>query len=99
MRFNRALKEGQAKERENQLRIQAEREEEKRQARLAAEHAARLATARAELDRAIDEVKRARQSGRGRDEADVRYRAAKATVMELESGTRPDWAPEEPAAE
>lgn len=97
MRFNRALEQTKDRERAEQARIQAEREEEKRQAQIAAEHAARLSAARVELDRAIAEVKRARQTGQGRDEADAHYRSAKAVVVELESGTRPDWAPDEPS--
>lgn len=94
VRFNRALKEQAARDRTEQMRIQADREEEKRQARLAAEHAARLAAAHQRLDRAIDGVKAARNSGRGRDEAESEYRAAKADVIELESGDRPSWAPD-----
>jgi hypothetical protein len=94
VRFGRALERSKTEERERQQRIQAEREEEKRQARLAAEHAERLRVANRELDRAIAAVKQARTSGVGQSEADEAYRAAKAKVVELETGERPDWAPD-----
>lgn len=94
VRFGRALKETKAKERAEQIRIQAEREEEKRQAKLAAEHAARLKRANRRLEQAIAAVKRARSSGSGQTEADQAYREAKAVVVELETGERPGWAPE-----
>ncbi len=93
VRFGRALKEAKEKERTEQIRIQAEREEQKRLAKLAAEHAAKLAKARRRLDQAIADVKAARSTGRRKAEADEAYRVAKAAVVELETGERPDWAP------
>lgn len=93
VRFGRALEEEKAKARAEQIRIQAEREEEKRQAKLAAEHAARLKAAQRRLEQAIAAVKQARSSGSGAAGADEAYRAAKAEVLELETGERPDWAP------
>ncbi len=93
VRFGRALQEAKAKERAEQQRRQAEREEEKRQAKLAEEHAARLADAHRRLEHAIAAVKQARTSGRGAADADASYRAAKAAVVELETGERPTWAP------
>jgi hypothetical protein len=93
VRFNRALEQQKARDRAEQLRIQAEREEEKRQAELAAEHAAKLRRAQRDLEQAIAAVKQARSTGRGAAEADEAYRAAKAQVVELETGERPDWAP------
>jgi len=93
VRFNRALEQEKERERAEQIRIQAEREEEKRQAALAAEHAAKLQRAQRDLERAIVAVKQARSTGRGAVEADEAYRAAKAQVVELETGERPDWAP------
>ena len=94
VRFNRALKDQAERDRAEQIRVQAEREEEKRQAKLAAEHAKRLASAKLRLERAIEGVKAARSAGRHRDTAEAEYRAAKADVIELETGARPDWAPE-----
>lgn len=96
VRFGRALKEAKAKERAEQKRIQAEREEAKRQAKVAAEHAARLVKASRRLDRAIADVKRARASGRGAGDAETSYRSAKAMMVELETGERPKWAPGAP---
>ena len=93
VRFGRALNDAKAKERSEQIRIQAEREEERRLAKLAAEHADRLQQARKRLDRAIADVKRARSAGTGHAEADEVYRSAKAAVIELETGERPGWAP------
>ncbi|NNE13242.1 MAG: hypothetical protein HKN41_13460 [Ilumatobacter sp.] len=96
VRFGRALEQAKARERSEQLRLQAEREEEKRRARLAAEHAERLSGAKRRLDRAIAAVKQARSlDAEARRAADDEYRAAKALVVELETGERPDWAPEE----
>jgi hypothetical protein len=95
VRFSRALKEAKAKERADQIRIQAEREEAKRRAKLAAEHAARLAKANKRLDAAIAAVKQARATGTGNPEAEAAYRSAKARVIELETGERPSWAPDD----
>lgn len=95
VRFGKALTDGKERDRQEQIRIQTEREEAKRQERLAAEHAARLQAANLQLTQAIAAVKAARSSGSGRDDADAAYRAAKALVVELETGERPDWAPEE----
>jgi len=92
VRFGRALNDAKAKERAEQIRIQAEREEEKRQAKVAAEHAAKLEQARKRLEKAIADVKRTRSAGTGHAEADEAYRSAKAAVIELETGERPSWA-------
>ncbi len=93
VRFGRALDRAKQTEQAEQQRIQAEREAAKRAAEIAAEHAARLDRARAGLQRAIAAVKQRRASGHGVAEADVAYRAAKALVVELETGERPAWAP------
>lgn len=95
VRFGRALQDARERERAEQIRIQAEREEAKRLAQIAAEHAARLAKARRRLDAAIDGVKAARSANaESRRRADEEYRAAKALVLELETGERPGWAPD-----
>lgn len=52
-----------------------------------------LATARRELERAVEAVRIAKQVGRGRAEADQVWKVAKALVIELETGTPPAWAP------
>lgn len=80
--FAAALRESEARERAEQERRRAQRS--------AAEQ---LEVARAELDRAIAEVRRARRTRSGLAEADATWRAAKAKVIELETGAPPDWAP------
>lgn len=96
VRFGRALKESEERERAERKRIQAEREEAKRQARIAAEHADAVDRANRRLERAITTLKRARSDHRGVQDAEQVYRAAKADVIELETGERPKWAPDPP---
>lgn len=88
VRFGRALTREKQRQRDEQDRLRAEREEAARLAKLAAEHAARLSAARARLERAIAGVKQ----HRGRADVETEYRAAKAEVVELETGDRPSWA-------
>lgn len=80
--FAAALRESEARERA---------EQERRRARKTA--AEQLAIARAELDRAIAEVRRAQRTRSGIAEADAAWKAAKARVIELETGAAPTWAP------
>jgi len=93
VRFGRALDQAKSAERAEQSRIRAERDAAKRAAELAAEHAAKLDRAKRTLERAIAAVKTSRSSGVGATQADAAYRAAKAAVVELETGERPSWAP------
>ncbi len=65
----------------------------------AAEHARQLAEARTELDRAIAEVRAAKAAGRATAEADLRWRTAKANVIELETGIAPAWGHSAPSGE
>jgi hypothetical protein len=65
----------------------------------AVEHARRLDEARAVLDRAIADVRRAKEMGKGRAAADEAWKVAKATVIELESGAPPSWAKQVAAAD
>jgi hypothetical protein len=58
-----------------------------------------LNEARRALDLAIAEVRRAKESGRGRAEADAAWKVAKARVIELETGDAPSWAPAPAASE
>lgn len=90
-RFGRSLIDQAERERAEQQRVQAEREEANRRRRLAEEHAAALAAARARLDRAIEAARAARSSGQGVAEADAEWKAAKAATIELETGRAPDW--------
>lgn len=80
--FAAALRESEARERA---------EQERRRARKSA--AEQLEVARVELDQAIEGVRRARRTRSGVAEADAAWRAAKARVIELETGATPEWAP------
>lgn len=93
VRFGRALDQAKQRERAEQQRIQDEREAAKLAAELAARHAKELERANRRLEQAIAAVKQTRSSGHGAAEADLAYRAAKARVVELETGERPAWAP------
>ena len=87
VRFGRALERDRERRRAEQARIQAEREDEQRRAELAAEHARKVKRANERLERAIAAVK----AKRGDDAVEAEYRVAKADVIELETGERPDW--------
>ena len=97
--FAAALKESEARDK-----VQREKERQAKDAadRKAAEqraHADALTAARRELDRAIQAVRDAKRDGRSTVEADVRWKAAKARVIELETGAPPSWAPPTPVEE
>jgi len=62
-------------------------------------HADALTSARRELDRAIQAVRDAKRDGRSTVEADARWKAAKAKVIELETGEAPAWAPPPPVVD
>jgi hypothetical protein len=62
----------------------------------AEQHAARLAAAQAAHRRAVEMVKEATRSGKGAVEADQAWRAAKAELIEVETGRPPAWAPRPP---
>lgn len=94
VRFGRALKEAEEREAAERKRASAERAEAKRRAEIAAERAAAVKRANRRLERAIAGLKQARAEHRGVPEAELAYRAAKAEVMELETGERPKWAPD-----
>ncbi len=76
----------------NELKVELERQQV-----AAAQHAADLARARTDRSTAVERLKAARQSGRGKAEAEVVWREATARLMELETGERPRWAPASPA--
>lgn len=95
--FAAAVKESEARDK-----VQREKERQAKEAadRKAAEqraHADALTSARRELDRAIQAVRDAKRGGRSTVEADARWKAAKARVIELETGAPPSWAPPAPA--
>ncbi|MGB8862235.1 MAG: hypothetical protein WCC60_23470 [Ilumatobacteraceae bacterium] len=92
-RFAAALKESERadkakREREQQVKLDAARRADE-----AAAHAKALATARRELERAVEGVRHAKQVGKGRAAADEAWKVAKAQVIELETGAAPSWAP------
>lgn len=96
VRFSEAVKRSDAKAKAERKRIEAERKEAARLAKLAAEHAEAVRVAGIALDKAIAGAKAAHHSGKGVEEADLVWRDAKARVIELDTGERPDWAPAEP---
>jgi hypothetical protein len=98
VRFAESVKRSDAKAAAERQRLKAEKLEAERQAALAAAHAAALGTARRALDKAIATAKAARASGRGIAEADSAWKAAKAKVIELETGAPPAWVPKPPPA-
>lgn len=90
------------RESEEREKAQRERERQQQDAALqrkadAAAQANSLADARRALDAAIEAVRRAKRDGRSTVEADAAWKAAKARVIELETGERPNWAPAESA--
>lgn len=91
VRFGRGLIEQAERDKAEQLRLQSARDEANRQKRLAEERAMAIAAARSRVEQAITTAKRARAAGRGIAEADVEWKAAKAALIELETGEAPDW--------
>ena len=94
--FAAALKESEARDK-----VQREKDRQAKDAadRKAAEqraHADALTSARRELDRSIQAVRDAKRDGRSTVDADARWKAAKAKVIELETGEAPAWAPPPP---
>ncbi len=81
-----------AKEASRQAATELKAELERQQI-AAAKHAADLAQARIAHATAVEHLKSARASGRGKAEAESTWRDATARLMELESGERPRWAP------
>ena len=76
--------------------VQDEKDRTATQARLRAEEAEakiRLEQARRAHQQSVDMVKTAKRTGRGAVEADQAWRAAKADLLELETGERPAWSP------
>lgn len=91
-RFAAGLRESAAREQADRDRRQLERRQARDAAQAAAEHAAALEDARRELERAIDQARHARRAGSGVAASDAAWRAAKARVVELETGAPPAWA-------
>ena len=89
--FGRGLIAQAERDKAEQQRIQAERTEANRRKKLAAEHAVAVAAAKARVERSIAAAKLARSSGTGVAEADEEWKAAKAALIELETGEAPGW--------
>ncbi len=97
--FGQILQESARREAEAVERAEQQRADAKAAQRAAEEHVMALRSAQRDLDRAIDAVRRARSERRGEAEADAAWRDAKARVIELETGARPEWAPATDRAE
>jgi hypothetical protein len=91
--FAAALKETEARDRETRERERQQREAAAARKAEADAQANAVRDAKRALERAIEAVRAAKSSGRGAAEADAAWKAAKARVIELETGTPPSWAP------
>jgi hypothetical protein len=96
--FAAALKETEARDKAQREKDRQHKEAVAQQAAAERAHADALAQARRDLDRAIAGVRAAKTAGRSTVEADAAWKAAKARVIELETGTAPSWAPPASAA-
>lgn len=91
-RFAQAVRESEeAKRRAKQAAKDRKAEAERRKA-AAIEHAARLERVRHDHQRAVEQVKEAKRTGKGAAAADLAWRKAKAALIELETGEPPAWA-------
>jgi hypothetical protein len=91
-RFAQAIRDHEeADRRAAQAKLDRKAEAERRKVE-AVEFAARLERARAAHKHAVELVKEAQRTGKGGAAADVAWRAAKAELIELETGERPSWA-------
>lgn len=97
--FAAALKETDARDKAQRERDRQQREAAAQKAADEQAHATALAQARRDLDRAIAAVRSAKSNGRSTVDADAAWKAAKARVIELETGAPPSWAPPAPAAD
>jgi hypothetical protein len=92
-RFAAALRDSERAEQAARQRAKEEREEAARVAAEAVQRERTLASARGDLDRAVEAVREAKRSGSGRAAADETWKVAKARLIELETGAPPAWAP------
>ena len=98
-RFAQSLRDSEEADRRAKQAAIDRKEERERLKVEAAEQAARLQRAQAAHQRAVEQVKEAKRTGKGAAAADVAWREAKAELLELETGKRPAWAarPAEPS--
>lgn len=80
------------REREQRDRLRLERQHARDAERAAAAHAVALDTARRDLEQAIVAARAARRAGSGVAATDAAWRQAKARLIELETGSPPEWA-------
>jgi len=91
-RFAQALRDSEeADRRAKQAAVDAKIAAERAKAEAEAD-AARLQRAQQAHQHAVELVKEAKRTGKGRAEADAAWRDAKAELVELETGKRPAWA-------
>jgi uncharacterized protein YlxW (UPF0749 family) len=97
--FAAALKETEARDKVQREKERQQREEAAKKVADEQAQANALAQARRDLDRAIAAVRAAKSGGRSTVDADAAWKAAKARVIELETGTAPAWAPSIPVVD
>jgi hypothetical protein len=95
-RFAQAVKETEQAKRAAQQAATDRKNEAARQAAAAAEYAINLQQAKAAHARAVERLKNAKLNHKGIVEAELEWRKAKADLLELETGERPEWAPVAP---
>jgi membrane protein involved in colicin uptake len=91
-RFAQSLRESEEADRRAKKAAADAKAEADRAKAAAEEDALRLQRAREAHQRAVEMVKEAKRTGKGRAEADAAWRDAKADLLELETGKRPAWA-------
>ena len=98
-RFAQSLRDSEEADRRAKKAADEAKAEAERAKAAALEEANRLQRAQEAHQRAVEMVKEAKRTGKGRAEADAAWREAKADLLELETGKRPAWAarPAEPA--
>ncbi len=90
--FAAALRESERRDKAARERTRLEQEAKARHDAEVAAHAEALATARRDLERAIEAVRAAKRDGTSAVAADEAWKVAKARVIELETGAPPPWA-------
>lgn len=90
--FGRLLRESAEREEAAAAESERRRADARAKRRAADERAGAIDAARRDLDRAIAGVRRAKADRRGEQDADATWRAAKARLIELETGEAPEWA-------
>lgn len=91
-RFAQAVRDHEAADRQAEQAKRDRLAEKERKKREELEFAERLKAARAAHQRAVDQVKEARRTGKGGTAADEAWKKAKAELIELETGRPPAWA-------